>query len=404
MSVSTPNVWELRADLDRIRTSARAWHALGDAVRMAHSVVESEARALLGTGWTGHAADTYHEHRDRMARDGVDVTDAATQVGKALDRIADLLETADGDLSDSLRDITTRLAHEQVRVDKVGNDLVFQTVLPRHDEAVMAEVSYAHQIRSRLDEVLAAELRRIQAQQPIIENVGNHWQPATAADGATAPGEAVAGPAGRKRTNIHIFPRGDRRVGRGPVFIRDVNACLDTFDSPGGDPSGIMPTINDPANTIVIHESPFDDLSFVYWNFLDRDPHWVAVNQEWDANRIASNGVDCAVLYHELYHAHDVIQQTFDYRECDSTGIPIAEVKAQFAANAFLRAKPPELTIDDNGEVRPPQSEYYGSDRLPQSVDDCYPSGGKLGGGGGAGNDGSGGEEGAGGGGAGGSG
>ncbi len=139
MPISTPNVWELRADPGRIRASARAWRALGDAVQLAQSVVDGEVRSL-GTGWTGNAADAYHEHRGRMVRAGADVTDAASEVGKTLSQIADLLETADDILSASLRTLTTWLANDQVAVDKVGDELVFQTWLPPHEDAVLAEI------------------------------------------------------------------------------------------------------------------------------------------------------------------------------------------------------------------------------------------------------------------------
>ncbi len=173
------------------------------------------------------------------------------------------------------------------------------------------------------------------------------------------------------RAHLEITPNDP-----GSTFVKDVKACLDTFDRPDGDPEGIMPTIYDPDKTILVVQSTSKDTSWTYHSRSIPDHARVSLLWQPDPDLPALNGTQCEILYHELYHVYDGFQHTMDSSECGGTGIPIAEVKASFATDAYLRAQfGPSWYLDDEGNrVERPHLQEYGGKRLPSSIDECYDS------------------------------
>lgn len=133
-------------------------------------------------------------------------------------------------------------------------------------------------------------------------------------------------------------------------------ACLASFTMEGGDPAGILPTLNGPGLDVNIlpaggdetHHGGFpDNLHIIWW---DPDP---------DGDYFGSGGArdGCSALYHEMFHAYDEQQGTIDNSMCGTSGIPKSEVAATRAQNQ-LREK---LGL-------PPRT-HYGDKPLPSG--DC---------------------------------
>jgi len=187
VSISTPNVWQLRANPRRIKEAALAWRVIADASRNAQSTVDAAARPLLGSGWRGDAATSYHEHRGKLNRDVTDSADAAVEIGSALGRIADLLDVAQRSLTTSLANASAVAAPVAV-----GDRLTFPTQDTTQSNAVTAEIQFANGIRSRLDGDLVTEVRRIEAQHSVFEGAAAHWlQVAQGGDDWSPPAEAA---------------------------------------------------------------------------------------------------------------------------------------------------------------------------------------------------------------------
>ncbi|MBO4209947.1 VWD domain-containing protein [Micromonospora echinofusca] len=148
----------------------------------------------------------------------------------------------------------------------------------------------------------------------------------------------------------------------GVDFPAAVDSCLKVFAVPGGDPSGILPRLQDrksPRVRIIpttggsgAFETPDSadgkGSSTVTWNPTSVDPYEDGVARD-----------PCAALYHELNHADDISRGAVPQGICGSTGIKTAEVKATFAENRYRTAK-----------GLPPRTEYDGKP-LPKSLDEC---------------------------------
>jgi len=139
-------------------------------------------------------------------------------------------------------------------------------------------------------------------------------------------------------------------------------ACSATLHGPGGDPGGILPTLEAPgvsvrlipANGDVTHEgaiSPTD--IFVFWDPDDRHPYFGT----------GGNADPCTTLYHELFHGFEDARGGQDHSPCVTaagpSGLPVNEVNASRAQNRLRE----QLGL-------PPRS-HYGDVPLPSG--DCLP-------------------------------
>src|SRR5215468_2971273 len=84
--VTLSNVWDLKADPDRIGSAVTGWRAVATAARQAQTTVDTPAGKLVGDAWSGDASDTYHDHLRRLGADVTDTATAAENVAGALDR------------------------------------------------------------------------------------------------------------------------------------------------------------------------------------------------------------------------------------------------------------------------------------------------------------------------------
>ena len=136
-----------------------------------------------------------------------------------------------------------------------------------------------------------------------------------------------------------------------------VAACVAGFNAAGGDPAGIMGTLDKPGVHVTVYldnsgtngENRLDPNNiFIYWNPTDTSPLSGGVPR-----------VPCDELYHEMYHAfEDTTPQGVDIHECfdqagKPTGIAIKEVHATEAENKLRASK---------GE---PVRKQYGPNALP---------------------------------------
>lgn len=109
-----------------------------------------------------------------------------------------------------------------------------------------------------------------------------------------------------------------------------------------------------------------DDESTIFYRSGSQPPeiHWtptprVQLKPRPDGTPAPADG--CAALYHEFFHFFEDSNNTIDDSTCGSTGIPISEVRASFAENAYRRAEHPPI---------PERVDYHGAD-LPASLTEC---------------------------------
>ncbi|SDO33592.1 von Willebrand factor type D domain-containing protein [Nakamurella panacisegetis] len=153
-----------------------------------------------------------------------------------------------------------------------------------------------------------------------------------------------------------------------------VAACVAGFNAPGGDPAGIMGTLNNPAVHVSVNldtsgsngENRLDPNNiFIYWNPTDTSEL---------SGHVAR--VPCDELYHEMYHAfEDTTPQGVDVHECfdqagNPTGIAIKEVHATDAENKLRASKNEPLRKQYGPNTLPP-----GGCRPPKPSDPlCHPT------------------------------
>ena len=147
-----------------------------------------------------------------------------------------------------------------------------------------------------------------------------------------------------------------------PSLARAWNDCSATLHGSGGDPAGVLPTLEAdgvsvrilPANGDITHEiaaSPTDII--IFWDPEDRHPYAGS----------GGNADPCTTLYHEMYHGWEDARGGQDHSPCVTSagpsGLPVNEVLATRAQNR-LRAK---LGLK--------QRSHYGRTPLPSG--DCLP-------------------------------
>lgn len=120
-------------------------------------------------------------------------------------------------------------------------------------------------------------------------------------------------------------------------------ACMKIFRAPGGDPAGILPTLDDPSNHVRVKRDDQDE-NHELW-VPDTSTSIVI----WNTNKIyeyagGGNSENCSSLYHELNHAFDDHTGGKDQRNCWTagadgklvdSGIKTTEVNATRAQNKY---------------------------------------------------------------------
>jgi hypothetical protein len=140
----------------------------------------------------------------------------------------------------------------------------------------------------------------------------------------------------------------------GVDFAAQVDACMQRFAAPGGDPAGILPRLKNPktpkvrivstrggSNTFATNGDGKGS-STIHWNMIDTWPYSDGVARE-----------PCASLYHELNHADGLSRGNEPEGRCGDTGIDKSEVKATLAENRYRRAKGLPLRTQYNGAPLP---------------------------------------------------
>jgi hypothetical protein len=135
------------------------------------------------------------------------------------------------------------------------------------------------------------------------------------------------------------------------------DTCMAEIRAPGGDPGGILPSLDAPGFRVTVqepdtpgdnHEAGLGNNSFVFW---DPDhPHTY--------HGSGGPADPCSSLYHELYHSHQRATGTLSLSPCatdDASGrtLPRSEVEATHAQNRFRQ------------RTGLPPRDHYGSIPLP---------------------------------------
>jgi hypothetical protein len=141
------------------------------------------------------------------------------------------------------------------------------------------------------------------------------------------------------------------------------NGCVSTFSSTGGDPESIFPTL-DQSGVKVLVSRPANA----------GDTHTIRISRTetvvfWDADTVyeyaGGGGFNdpCTGLYHELYHAYDILNGTLNPTPCVTaagpSSVPTSEVKATRAQNKLRR------------KLQMPERTHYGNTPLPKG--ECLP-------------------------------
>lgn len=146
-------------------------------------------------------------------------------------------------------------------------------------------------------------------------------------------------------------------------------ACSATLHGPGGDPAGILPTLEaDGVSVQIIPAAPGSPTGegaasptqlFVYWDTGDTHAY----------HGTGGNADPCTSLYHELYHAWEDANGGQDTAPCVTadgpSGLPINEVNATRAQNQ-LRRLLDLLERSHYGDIPLPAGECLPPDRQPQ--------------------------------------
>ena len=202
-----------------------------------------------------------------------------------------------------------------------------------------------------------------------------------AASAATKAAVVLALLAGALVHTAVAAPPASAVISVAPSMAKFWAQCSAEFSAIGGDPAGILPTLNGPTKVEVIyagndqnHEDQAPDGSIIiFWN-------------PYDTHEFAGNGGGsadpCSTLYHEMYHAYqDLDGDGQNHGDCWTagpdgnlvdSGIPTNEVEATRAQNLWRESHglPPretygELALPDgpcqNAPANPPDQNCSGA-------------------------------------------
>jgi len=186
--LTLPNLWRLGSSPERVRAAGDAWGTLADTVVAARDRIDDVALPLRGDAWSGPASDGYHLHRTAVSGSVDDTAAAARTARDALHAAAGALSAAETALAISLRSLRGAV-----------RTLVFGPVVwvhPRSDGEVAVVrrlVAEAQEIRSDLDDALAAAARDVATARVALNGVALRWNPAAEGTATTwtPPGEST---------------------------------------------------------------------------------------------------------------------------------------------------------------------------------------------------------------------
>jgi hypothetical protein len=147
--------------------------------------------------------------------------------------------------------------------------------------------------------------------------------------------------------------------------------CGSTLTGPGGDPAGILPSLNNPSANVRIvpangdqtHEISVAGQIIIFWNQNDRHAYTGGGNAD-----------PCTSLYHEMNHASDDLHGGQDHSECVTSagpsGLPVNEVNATRAQNKLrvTLGLPPRKTY---GDTPLPAGPCLPKDQQPKPKPNC---------------------------------
>lgn len=172
--ISTPDLWDLNASPASLEELAGAWRSLREAASSAQDTVDQAAyRVFADEAWQGDTADTYDGHRRRLTGDVGELAERAGPVVDALEYLAGVLETN----QELLHQERARLA--EVPVTESGAGLIFRPNDEDQARAVNQAITAAHEIRSRVDEALAAKREDFQSAHTDLGQLSDTWRPRT---------------------------------------------------------------------------------------------------------------------------------------------------------------------------------------------------------------------------------
>ncbi|GIH08197.1 hypothetical protein Rhe02_62640 [Rhizocola hellebori] len=150
--ITTPDVWDLKANPATLEALEQAWKAQAGMLDEAQDTVDRAAnRVVDGEFWTGQTADAFDKHRLTLTTDLGESGKLAERVSRALGHCAAVLRRNQGLLDDERH----RLADVPVLAN--AGQLTFQ---PRDDSQatlVNNAISAARDIRSRVDSELRSQ-------------------------------------------------------------------------------------------------------------------------------------------------------------------------------------------------------------------------------------------------------
>ena len=186
--VTMDDVWALAADPGALDRAAEAWRAFGRSAGSARDAVDDAALALRGEAWAGDAADTYHDHREKLGRGVTEVVEAAEVFAVALAASAGALRSAQGGLDDALARV-----RGAVPTAVAGGRVTFT---PRDADdlgPINTAIGEAQRIRGDLDSELVRQAARMDTARTDLASLAGVWARVAAGtdDGWTLPPEAT---------------------------------------------------------------------------------------------------------------------------------------------------------------------------------------------------------------------
>jgi uncharacterized protein YukE len=187
--ISVDDVWDLHARPDLIDQAASGWRQVSSAITKATADLDAKAKAVVGSGWSGEAAETFDAHRRKLTTDLDDTADQAVAVAAALGKIAGSIGAAQGHLTDEWGKVTA----VPLTYDRPMH-LLFAPRTTDESKLVIGSVEACGQIRQGLDRQLGADLSGLWKVRAEFQRLAAVWltQAQGKADPFTLPPEATA--------------------------------------------------------------------------------------------------------------------------------------------------------------------------------------------------------------------
>jgi len=166
------HLWDLRAVPAILERDASWWRGLQKAAGSADDLVGGAVARVVGSGWSGQTAESYHRHQRKVTGE---LDHLAGHAGTA----ADLLEEIAGMLRAN-QELLTREAEKLSGIpSSQGTQLTFHPADQGQWELVREAISAAEQIRSRVDEKLNQKRGQLQSVQAAFARIVDNWKPRT---------------------------------------------------------------------------------------------------------------------------------------------------------------------------------------------------------------------------------